>query len=175
MTSYGWPERMTNYDHVARSGQYARRYESGRYERTAQCIDAFVGEAERVLELGCETGRWLSQLAGRLVVGIDPSCGMLGDARVQAPASKLVRAQAEALPFANGTFERPGRERATSLRQPSCGCPCSPSCTGRRRRADHWPRPERWKRSLARLRLLRRHARARPRTFSVHRYPPHPA
>lgn len=97
---------MTNYDHVARSGQYAQRYESGRYARTAQRIDAFVGEAERVLELGCGTGRWLSQLAGRVVVGIDPSFGMLADARLQASMAELVRARAEALPFADGSFDR---------------------------------------------------------------------
>lgn len=97
---------MTNYDHVAHSGDYARRYESGRYARTEQRVHAFVSGAERVLELGCGTGHWLSVLAGRRVVGVDPSAGMLAEARVKAPSAQLVLARAEALPFADASFDR---------------------------------------------------------------------
>jgi ubiquinone/menaquinone biosynthesis C-methylase UbiE len=64
----------------------------------------------RVLEVGCGTGRLASRLAeryGARVWGIDPTAEMLAQARRRAPRGvgfKLARA--EALPFADGWFER---------------------------------------------------------------------
>lgn len=46
----------TNYDRVAKSGGSNRRQERSRYRETAAFLDAFVGDAMRVLELGCGTG-----------------------------------------------------------------------------------------------------------------------
>jgi ubiquinone/menaquinone biosynthesis C-methylase UbiE len=59
--------------------------------------------AERVLEIGCGTGRLLATLGGRLCVGIDVSEGML---RVAAGKELSVMcADAHRLPFAGGSFE----------------------------------------------------------------------
>ena len=60
-------------------------------------------DAERVLEIGCGTGRLLATLGGRLCVGIDVSEGML---RIAAGKDLTVmRADAHRLPFAAGSFE----------------------------------------------------------------------
>jgi ubiquinone/menaquinone biosynthesis C-methylase UbiE len=59
--------------------------------------------AERVLEIGCGTGRLLATLGGRLRVGVDVSEGLL---RIAAGKDLTVmRADAHRLPFAAGSFE----------------------------------------------------------------------
>jgi SAM-dependent methyltransferase len=65
----------------------------------------------RVLELGCgaaSAGRWLSR-QGALVVALDLSAGMLAHARQlgvsTGTAIPLVQADAQALPFADGSFD----------------------------------------------------------------------
>lgn len=93
----------TDYDRVASSGDYPRRYDGNRYRDTAAVLTAFVGDAARVLELGCGTGHWVETLGS---VGLDPSLGMLGRARTRVPRAPLVQARAEALPFLAGSFER---------------------------------------------------------------------
>jgi len=58
---------------------------------------------DRVLELGCGTGRLLTTLRGRLCVGIDVSEGLL---RIAAGRGLVVvRADAHRLPFAAGSFD----------------------------------------------------------------------
>ena len=59
--------------------------------------------AERVLEIGCGTGRLLATLRGRLCVGIDVSEGLLRIATGKDLA--VMRADAHRLPFAEGSFE----------------------------------------------------------------------
>jgi demethylmenaquinone methyltransferase/2-methoxy-6-polyprenyl-1,4-benzoquinol methylase len=59
--------------------------------------------AERVLEIGCGTGRLLATLGGRLSVGIDVSAGLLRIAAGKDLA--VIRADAHRLPFAAGSFE----------------------------------------------------------------------
>jgi ubiquinone/menaquinone biosynthesis C-methylase UbiE len=60
----------------------------------------------RVLDIGCGTGRTLPLLdRADSVVGVDPSLGMLRRARRRAPGVPLVVGRAEALPFADGTFD----------------------------------------------------------------------
>jgi demethylmenaquinone methyltransferase/2-methoxy-6-polyprenyl-1,4-benzoquinol methylase len=76
-----------------------------------RCLAAASGE--RVLDIGCGTGRALSGLvrAAGLACGVDRSAGMLAVARSRlrraappAPAA-LARADARALPFSGGSFD----------------------------------------------------------------------
>ncbi|MET0340129.1 MAG: class I SAM-dependent methyltransferase [Polyangiales bacterium] len=97
---------MTDYEGVAQSGAYERRYEDGRYVATTRAISEFVGAAPRVLEVGCGTGHFLAALAGRDAVGLDASAGMLARARARLPDARLIRGRAEALPFASAAFDR---------------------------------------------------------------------
>jgi ubiquinone/menaquinone biosynthesis C-methylase UbiE len=62
------------------------------------------GARGRVLDLGCGTGRNLPLLPPG-TVGIDPAPPSLRRARSRAPAARLVRAEAEALPFRDGVFD----------------------------------------------------------------------
>jgi len=62
-----------------------------------------------VLEVGCGTGRLAAALAerGARVWGVDPSAGMIAQARASAgSAVGLKQGRAEALPFKDGWFER---------------------------------------------------------------------
>jgi ubiquinone/menaquinone biosynthesis C-methylase UbiE len=61
---------------------------------------------ERVLDLGCGTGRNLTLLAGRpRLVGLDPCLASLRHARKRVPSALLVRGRAEALPFRDEAFD----------------------------------------------------------------------
>jgi ubiquinone/menaquinone biosynthesis C-methylase UbiE len=94
---------VTDYERVARSGDYNRRYDGTRYRDVAAVLSAFVADARRVLEVGCGTGHWVEFLGS---VGVDPSRGMLTRAQVRVPHATLVQARGEALPFAVGSFDR---------------------------------------------------------------------
>lgn len=64
-------------------------------------------EAERILEVGCGTGRWLADLSPdcREVFGLDPSSGMLEEARKRNPHLRLVKGRGEQLPFLAETLD----------------------------------------------------------------------
>ncbi|HSM57680.1 MAG TPA: class I SAM-dependent methyltransferase [Candidatus Sulfomarinibacteraceae bacterium] len=98
-----------NYDEIA--GGYDERYESNPLPAVGEALVRLatgVG-ARRVLEVGCGTGHWLETLsraeAPLQIVGLDPSAGMLGQARQRPVALTLVQGRAEALPFAAGTLD----------------------------------------------------------------------
>lgn len=59
----------------------------------------------RVLDVACGTGFLTRHLRGE-VLGLDPSKAMLRRAREQAPAARLVRGDALALPFPDACFGR---------------------------------------------------------------------
>jgi ubiquinone/menaquinone biosynthesis C-methylase UbiE len=64
--------------------------------------------ASRFLEVGCGTGNYLLalyDLTGRTGIGLDPSREMLGRARHRDGGAPLVRARAESMPFADGSFD----------------------------------------------------------------------
>lgn len=64
------------------------------------------GASGRVLDLGCGTGRNLPLFdAGVRAVGLDPCLETLRAARRRAPATPLVLAVAERLPFRAGSFD----------------------------------------------------------------------
>jgi ubiquinone/menaquinone biosynthesis C-methylase UbiE len=74
--------------------------------------DTLVKEGDlagkRVLDIGCGTGAALSVLArefGCTVAGVDPSPRMLAEARRKLPRVDIRKGVAEALPFANESFE----------------------------------------------------------------------
>jgi SAM-dependent methyltransferase len=97
----------TKYQKVAAT--YDRRYEHLRYAGTERALREHVGSTPcDVLEVGCGTAHWLALLArsGHRVMGVEPSEAMLEVARTKVPAQRLHHGSAEALPFANATFDR---------------------------------------------------------------------
>jgi ubiquinone/menaquinone biosynthesis C-methylase UbiE len=77
----------------------------GRFWRRWQ--DAVLPFAEGgVLEVGCGTGLLLQRLAARgNAVGVDLSAGMLSKAVARLGAGRVVRADAQRLPFKDGSFD----------------------------------------------------------------------
>jgi ubiquinone/menaquinone biosynthesis C-methylase UbiE len=65
-----------------------------------------AGASGRVVEIGCGTGRNLPRYsAATRLHGVDPSLGALRRATRRGPATMLVCAEAEALPFRTGSFD----------------------------------------------------------------------
>jgi SAM-dependent methyltransferase len=98
--------RVTDYDAVAAG--YDLRYRHYDYRAIRDALSAFLGAGplSAVLEVGCGTGHWLREMAGRAgrVAGIDLSAEMI--ARAVGSGAMLVRARAEALPWAGQVFDR---------------------------------------------------------------------
>jgi len=85
---------------------YDRRYgeiQRGKYD----VVLANIPNADRILDVGCGTGMLLGPLGerARLVVGVDMSVKMLRAAKKRAPSAFLVLADADHLPFADGSFD----------------------------------------------------------------------
>jgi SAM-dependent methyltransferase len=96
-----------NYDTVAPI--YDQRYEQNPFAGVAHALRAL---AERngvgdVLEVGCGTGRWLTELhlVVRRIVGLDFSLGMLHQAQARQAALPLVGGDASHLPFPAASFD----------------------------------------------------------------------
>ncbi len=74
------------------------------------CDAAEIGPGQEVLDIACGTGATTREAAKRIgaqgrIVGLDCNHGMLDVARARAPAIEWVEGTAEALPFANDTFD----------------------------------------------------------------------
>lgn len=71
-------------------------------------VAALAGAVDgAVLEVGCGTGNYLAALrtmTDAAFHGVEPSPAMLAKARARLPDQHLVRASAEAMPFADATF-----------------------------------------------------------------------
>ncbi len=96
-----------DYDRVADA--YHRRYVQSPMPGVARALSDLADShgARRILEVGCGTGRWLESLQapGRWLAGLDPSRGMLFQARARLPRVPLIQAVAEAPPLAPASFD----------------------------------------------------------------------
>ena len=88
---------MSRYDRIGTTYAATRRPEP----RFAQRIDAALGDADRVVNVGAGTGSY--EPGHRSLVALDPSVTMLGQRPVR--AAPAVLAGAEAMPFADGAFD----------------------------------------------------------------------
>lgn len=98
--------RLVNYDTIAEV--YDRRYERSDYSTILRLLLDFVRGGKRLLEIGCGTGQWLSELtkAGYDVVGLDPSRNMLKTATEKSRQPELILGCAESVPFGTSTIDR---------------------------------------------------------------------
>ncbi|MBV8454326.1 MAG: class I SAM-dependent methyltransferase [Deltaproteobacteria bacterium] len=96
-----------NYDQIAAT--YDSRFAFGLYDGVLQALRALIAaqKPEAVLEVGCGTGYWLAALSPEVprIIGLDYSLEMLGKARDRKCAGRLVRADAQVLPFRYATFD----------------------------------------------------------------------
>jgi ubiquinone/menaquinone biosynthesis C-methylase UbiE len=86
------------------------RTAGGHWQELAELAIGQVGQPTRLLDVGCGTGRFAvlaAERTGARVWGIDPSPGMLAEAR-RRPGARRVgwkQASAEQLPFRDGWFD----------------------------------------------------------------------
>jgi ubiquinone/menaquinone biosynthesis C-methylase UbiE len=99
--------RVTDYDSIADG--FDRRYALYRYDGVREALVNFLNPTvPAALEVGCGTGHWLGEIAGRaaVIAGVEPSGPMLRRAREAAPAARLARGRAEQLPWRDASFDR---------------------------------------------------------------------
>ena len=98
-------DSAAHYDFITQ----AMSFGSGHWYRKKALLRAGLAEGMSVLDVGCGTGVLASRardIVGvhGLVIGLDPSAGMLGEARRRG-VDRLVQAVAEALPLGSGRFD----------------------------------------------------------------------
>ena len=100
-------DRRVDYDQIAPS--YNRRYAANSLAQVTDTLLALTQEvvAERILEVGCGTGRWLADLTNehRQLWGLDASVGMLRQARQRPIRLDLVRGTASRIAFPDAAFD----------------------------------------------------------------------
>jgi SAM-dependent methyltransferase len=99
--------RRVDYDRLAAT--YDQRFGADSRTETGQALRQMVenSRAGRVLEVGCGTGHWLETLApvSTSLFGLDPSGGMLRQARAKQIPACFSQGYGEQLPFAEAVFE----------------------------------------------------------------------
>ncbi|HOU14979.1 MAG TPA: class I SAM-dependent methyltransferase [Anaerolineae bacterium] len=100
--------RHVNYDALAPT--YNQRFEKDKDRpETARALLELADSlnAQRILEVGCGTGRWLAEMRTLTEhsYGLDPSRGMLAQARRRNTQLRFTRGRGEYLPFRDGTFD----------------------------------------------------------------------
>ena len=95
-----------DYDRMSEIFDLTRSRSPELLSAVATGVSAVAGPGEKVLDVGCGTGRFMVPLAdaGIEVFGVDISSGMLGKARAKGIGG-LVRGDAAALPFAPRAFK----------------------------------------------------------------------
>src|SRR5579863_8814549 len=92
---------------AARQSLYAHQHPRVNLPAWALGLAALDG-TEAVADIGCGNGMYLAELSRRghagPVVGVDLSTGMLHAARRRAPGTRLIAADAAALPLRDGAF-----------------------------------------------------------------------
>lgn len=100
-------KKRVDYDRIAPT--YDRRYEAVELGDVASALHSLVekGGARRVLEVGCGTGRWQSELAdgSYQVFGLDLSRGMLEKAKARPGTFSLLAGSATQLPCRDAAFD----------------------------------------------------------------------
>ncbi len=93
------------YDETAKI--YDKRYEEIQRAKYRLVLENLPPKVKRLLDLGCGTGMFLNELSSRseFVVGLDVSSEMLEVAKGRAGKAHLVLADADALPFIDGSFD----------------------------------------------------------------------
>jgi ubiquinone/menaquinone biosynthesis C-methylase UbiE len=97
---------MINYDRIAR--EYGRHRQVHPEVLKSLLLTSEIGNASRVLEVGCGAGNYIQALAGLTHCscwGIDPSEQMLSKAREHAGEINYQLGQAETLDFPQGSFD----------------------------------------------------------------------
>jgi ubiquinone/menaquinone biosynthesis C-methylase UbiE len=101
------PGKRVDYDRIASS--YDVRFRKDGMSGTASALLALAREldAERILEVGCGTGRWLADLRAITdqVFGLDLAAGMLTKARERENRVLLMRGRASHLPIPAASFD----------------------------------------------------------------------
>jgi ubiquinone/menaquinone biosynthesis C-methylase UbiE len=102
------PNRHVNYDTLA--PMYNQRFtDDNDRPATARALTDLARHlgAQAILEVGCGTGRWLAALQAltEQCYGLDPSKGMLAQARARGMQLRLTRGRGEVLPFPDATFD----------------------------------------------------------------------
>ena len=100
-------DRAVDYDQLAPT--YDRRFRDDGARGTTVALLELARDmgAHRILEVGCGTGRWLSDLGptASQLYGLDLSSGMLQRARSRDGALRLIRGRAGRLPFPAEMFD----------------------------------------------------------------------
>ncbi len=91
------------------SDNYDKRYSGNSLSGIADALKSLVDnlETNRILEVGCGTGRWLSEIETNSVkkFGVDLSIGMLNQCSEKRTSAKLICADANHLPFSRPQFD----------------------------------------------------------------------